>query len=91
MSKWNETEDYNWLFEERDKAEALAAKQEKLLRRVEKKMVFCFLCDGRLDNFGDRDTLKGLGYVVGHATDCELAKALVSEQSEEELGDDNDE
>ena len=50
-----------------------------LLMQVEKKMVFCLLCDGRLDNFGERDTLKALGYIVGHADDCELA---------EEFGDD---
>jgi hypothetical protein len=50
-----------------------------LLKRIEKKMVFCLECGGRLTNFGKAKELKGMGYEVGHTDDCELA---------EELGDD---
>ena len=50
---------------------ALAADRLKLLRRIEQNARYCVIC-----NWTDK-----------HGDDCELDKALVSEQSEEELGD----
>ena len=55
---------------------SLADKRLVLLKRTEKKMVFCLECDGRLTNFGKAEELKGMGYEVGHTDDCELAEAI---------------
>ena len=52
-----------------DEYKTIADRLRGLLSTLEKKMVFCLICDGRLDNYGEREELIALGYIVGHAAD----------------------
>ena len=63
-----------------DYLQALADKRLVLLKRTEKKMVFCLECDGRLTNFGKAEELKGMGYEVGHTGECKLEEAIDGDQ-----------
>ncbi len=65
-----------------EELEATVDRQRELLKRVDAQQKRCMFCHGWLMWIGNIEPENR-----GHTDDCELAKALVSERSDEELAD----